>query len=85
MGVSREVAEIALENIDRPDPELALDWIQTNHERIGDLTTKKVLEMSKMEAQRSKDHKKMESAEMSKDLVALKYEDFIKEVEKGTK
>ena len=47
MGISREYAEIALENIDHPDPELALDWIQSNMERMGELLTQKIMEKSK--------------------------------------
>lgn len=34
MGVSREEAEIALEHIEYPDHNLAMDWIDSNQERI---------------------------------------------------
>ena len=51
MGISREEAEIALENIDHPDPELALDWIQANMERMGELLTRRIMEKSKQESE----------------------------------
>jgi NACalpha-BTF3-like transcription factor len=37
MGVGREEAEIALENIEYPDHNLAMDWIDNNSDRLDEL------------------------------------------------
>ena len=37
MGVSREEAAIALENIEHPDQNLAMDWIEQNQDRMDQI------------------------------------------------
>ena len=46
MGCIREHVEIALENVDQPEPEQVIDWIENNRERINEILFKKVQEKS---------------------------------------
>ena len=47
MGVSREEAEIALENIDHPDHNLAMDWIDNNQDRIEEILVQRTVERTR--------------------------------------
>jgi L-fucose mutarotase/ribose pyranase (RbsD/FucU family) len=52
MGVGREEAEIALENIEYPDHNLAMDWIDNNNDRLDELLMNRTLERTRQEAGR---------------------------------
>ena len=47
MGVSREEAEIALENIDHPDHNVAMDWIDNNQDRIEEILVARTVERTR--------------------------------------
>ncbi len=46
MGVTREYAEIALENIEYPDHNLAIDWIDNNGNRLEEQLMMRVRQQS---------------------------------------
>ena len=48
MGVSREEAEIALENIDHPDHNVAMDWIDNNQDRIEEILVARTVERTRV-------------------------------------
>jgi len=52
MGVGRDEAEIALENIEYPDHNLAMDWIDNNTDRLDELLMNRTLERTRQEAGR---------------------------------
>ena len=52
MGVSREEAEIALQNIDHPDHNLAMDWIDNNQDRIEEILVARTVERTRQERMR---------------------------------
>ena len=43
LNIPEDYIQIALENIDMPDPQLALEWIQNNQDRMETLIMEKVL------------------------------------------
>lgn len=47
MGVSREEADIAIENIEYPDHNLAMDWIDNNQERLEEIIVQRTMERTK--------------------------------------
>ncbi len=47
LNIPEDYIQIALENIDIPDPQLALEWIQNNQDRMEALIMEKVLRESK--------------------------------------
>lgn len=47
MGVSREESEIAIDNIDYPDHNLAMDWIDNNQNRLDEIMINRTLERTR--------------------------------------
>ena len=44
MGVTREEAEIALDNIEYPDHNLAMDWLDNNQDRIEEMIVERTIQ-----------------------------------------
>ena len=49
MGVSREEAEIALDNIEYPDHNLAMDWIDNHQDQIEEMIMTRTMERTRQE------------------------------------
>ena len=47
MGVTREEAEIALDNIEYPDHNLAMDWLDNNQDRIEEMIFERTIQRTR--------------------------------------
>ena len=55
MGCTQDQIDIALENVDPPEPEALIDWIQNNHDKIQETILKRVTERSLLESTKKKE------------------------------
>ena len=81
MGCTQDQIDIALENVDPPEPEALIDWIQNNHDKIQETILKRVTERSLLESTK----KKESEVQKKEDLLYLNYGEFIININKGTK
>ena len=75
MGVTREEAEVALENIEYPDQNLAIDWIDNNQEQLGEIIVNRTMERTRAEAYRRQTNSNLHQVGADQ-IVPLSYEHF---------
>lgn len=72
MGVSRDEAEIAIENIEYPDHNLAMEWLDNNQDRLGDLLTARIMERTRPDINRREMRREVSQG----DIGSLSFDSF---------